>query len=347
MASPPWELCGHQRDTELISLYVYIYIYHFWKVYCYLTTPSLQKDTSKDRKGGPALPPKKNTTQKPSIFATCAMFTVGGGQVQQVRSVSCQQRIRPKVCPKATRSQDHGPKLLTKELKLELMYTYICVIIFTSICANTTLYVSVYSVQIICTYIYSTYTVHIRRTIHTCEWSIKHRAWGYNFNQFHGPVGQKVRVHIYIYIIYRVVWICMTFVNMNTVLINCTDRLLEFFHLYAASTLSKGLVIVPPYLEGNVMAETAKQWGQTCRWNEGFPWPVSWYGSLSFTDLPAFRYSHPTTDLPFWTNLYTSAFVTMRARAVFSATWMVQYEERHVGWNIHTIHASLTNLEKV
>ena len=51
----------------------------------------------------------------------------------------------------------------------------------------------------------------------------------------------------------------MTFVNMNTVIINCTDRLLEFFHLYAASTLSKGLVIVPPYLEGNVMAETAKQ----------------------------------------------------------------------------------------
>lgn len=36
----------------------------------------------------------------------------------------------------------------------------------------------------------------------------------------------------------------MTFVDMNTVLINCTDRLLEFFHLYAASTLSKGLVTV-------------------------------------------------------------------------------------------------------
>lgn len=195
-----------------------------------------------------------------------------------------------------------------------------------------------------------TYTVHIQYTydvryIHASDQSNIGLGVTISIN-FMGLWAKKWE-SIYIYIIYRVVWICMTFVNMNTVLINCTDRLLEFFHLYAASTLSKGLVIVPPYLEGNVMAETAKQWGQTCRWNEGFPWPVSWYVSLSFTDLPAFRYSHPTTDLPFWTNLYTSAFVTMRARAVFSATWMVQYEERHVGWNIHTIHASLTNLEKV
>ena len=162
----------------------------------------------------PCAPPKKNRTQKPTIFATCAMFTVGGGQVQQVRPVSRQQRIRPKVCPKATRSQDHGPKLLTKELKLELwiyvlvyiyIHTDICVIIFIYICANITLYVCVYMHILYKSYA-RTHTVHIysTHTIHTCEWSIKHRAWGYNFNQFHGPVGEKW-VYICIYIIYSVI----------------------------------------------------------------------------------------------------------------------------------------------
>lgn len=45
----------------------------------------------------------------------CAVFTVGGGQMKQVRTIGGQQRVSSKVCPEAARGQNHGAKLLDVE----------------------------------------------------------------------------------------------------------------------------------------------------------------------------------------------------------------------------------------
>ena len=43
---------------------------------------------------------------------TCAVLTVGGGQMQQIRPVRRQQGVRAEVRAEATRGQHHGAELL-------------------------------------------------------------------------------------------------------------------------------------------------------------------------------------------------------------------------------------------
>lgn len=141
-----------------------------------------QKDTSKDRKGGPAwpcAPPKKNTTQKPSIFAhlcnvhrwwwASATSQVGKSPTKNQTQSLPQSHQKPR-----SWAQTPNKRARIRVVNIEIYvyiyihnHKYICVIIFTNICANTTLYMYVY-ICIFCInhmyvhiqYIYSTHTTY-------------------------------------------------------------------------------------------------------------------------------------------------------------------------------------------
>ena len=55
---------------------------------------------------------------------TGAVLAVGGGKMQEVRSVGGQQRIRPKVRTEAAGGEDHGPKLFHDLAGLLVLTTY-------------------------------------------------------------------------------------------------------------------------------------------------------------------------------------------------------------------------------
>ena len=142
--------------------------------YCYLTRPSLQKDTSEDRKGGPA-PAKKHDSETNHFCHLCnvhrwwwasATSQVGKSPTKNQTQSLPQSHQKPR-----SWAQTPNKRARIRVVNIDIIYIhnhkYICVIIFTNICANTTLYMYVY-ICIFCInhmyvhiqYIYSTHTTY-------------------------------------------------------------------------------------------------------------------------------------------------------------------------------------------